>query len=189
MSFAVRVRFIDFGSFYVFAYSSSAISQLTVPIPCEGSYCRTLVALSISLSPLWLGLYLLNRFNVNVWGSKIGDFEICPNGWRYNIANLRSECLLTTSKHSAGDVKLEVLSPYYFILRTGFDCPLWICDCRHVDWFHRRWVNFTALCHLCPPRTFGLLSNFIPDHLVGLLEFLGIVAGIPNYIMGLSADD
>jgi len=37
MSFAVRARFIDFGSFYVFAYSSSAISQLTVPIPCEGS--------------------------------------------------------------------------------------------------------------------------------------------------------
>jgi hypothetical protein len=134
-------------------------------------------------------LYLLNRFNINVWGSKIGDFEICPNGWWYNIANLRSECLLTTSKHSAGDVKLEGLSPYYSIPRTGFDCPLWICDCRHVDWFHRRWVNFTALCHLCPPRTFGLLSNFIPDHLVGLLEFLGIVAGIPNYIMGLSGDD
>jgi len=41
--------------------------KLTVSIPCEGSYCRTLVALSFALSPLWLGIYLLGRINVWSW--------------------------------------------------------------------------------------------------------------------------
>ena len=45
--------------------------QLTVPIPCEGSYCRSLVAISSALSPLWLGFYLMNSFEVNVWGCQL----------------------------------------------------------------------------------------------------------------------
>jgi sodium/potassium/calcium exchanger 6 len=57
------------GSFLI--YSSTSILQLTVSNPCEGSYCRALVALSFALSPLWLGLYLMNSFDVNVWEWKI----------------------------------------------------------------------------------------------------------------------
>mmetsp|Transcript_26937 Transcript_26937/g.60923 ORF Transcript_26937/g.60923 Transcript_26937/m.60923 type:complete len:786 (+) Transcript_26937:243-2600(+) len=40
--------------------------KLTVSIPCEGSYCRALVALSFALSPLWMGVYLLN-FEINLF--------------------------------------------------------------------------------------------------------------------------
>jgi hypothetical protein len=29
------------------------------------------VALSVAVSPLWLGLYLMISFDVNVWGSKL----------------------------------------------------------------------------------------------------------------------
>ena len=47
--------------------------QLTVSIPCEGSYCRALVALSFALSPLWMGVYLLN-FEINLWGWPIAIY-------------------------------------------------------------------------------------------------------------------
>mmetsp|Transcript_1873 Transcript_1873/g.3866 ORF Transcript_1873/g.3866 Transcript_1873/m.3866 type:complete len:1018 (+) Transcript_1873:91-3144(+) len=48
--------------------------KLTVSIPCEGSYCRALVALSLALSPLWLGVYAYSNFDVNLWGWKMGVF-------------------------------------------------------------------------------------------------------------------
>ncbi|KAL7443450.1 hypothetical protein ACHAXM_012111, partial [Skeletonema potamos] len=48
--------------------------KLTISIPCEGSYCRALVALSLALSPLWLGIYALNNFNTNIWGWQMGIF-------------------------------------------------------------------------------------------------------------------
>ena len=47
--------------------------QLTVSIPCEGSYCRALIALSFALSPLWMGVYLLN-FEINLWGWPIAIY-------------------------------------------------------------------------------------------------------------------
>lgn len=43
-------------------------------IPCEGSYCRALVALSFALSPLWLGVYVMSNFDINIWGWKMGVF-------------------------------------------------------------------------------------------------------------------
>jgi hypothetical protein len=39
-----------------------------VSIPCEGSYCRALVALSLGLSPLWFGVYFMTQFSMNLWG-------------------------------------------------------------------------------------------------------------------------
>jgi sodium/potassium/calcium exchanger 6 len=41
--------------------------KLTVPIPCEGYYCRGLVALSLVLSPVWFGVYLLNEHEMNIF--------------------------------------------------------------------------------------------------------------------------
>jgi len=48
--------------------------KLTVSIPCEGSYCRALVALSLALSPLWVGIYAWNNFDTNLWGWQMGVF-------------------------------------------------------------------------------------------------------------------
>eukprot|EP00573_Skeletonema_grethae_P003116 CAMPEP_0201690490 /NCGR_PEP_ID=MMETSP0578-20130828/3927_1 /ASSEMBLY_ACC=CAM_ASM_000663 /TAXON_ID=267565 /ORGANISM="Skeletonema grethea, Strain CCMP 1804" /LENGTH=862 /DNA_ID=CAMNT_0048175503 /DNA_START=34 /DNA_END=2622 /DNA_ORIENTATION=- len=48
--------------------------KLTVSIPCEGSYCRALVALSLVLSPLWVGVYAWNNFDTNIWGWQMGVF-------------------------------------------------------------------------------------------------------------------
>ena len=41
--------------------------KLTVPIPCEGYYCRGLVALSLVLSPIWFGFYLWNEHGMNIF--------------------------------------------------------------------------------------------------------------------------
>lgn len=41
--------------------------KLTVPIPCEGYYCRGLVALSLVLSPIWFGVYLWNEHEINIF--------------------------------------------------------------------------------------------------------------------------
>lgn len=45
--------------------------QLTISIPCDGSYCRALVALSLALSPIWAGVYFMVNFDLNLWGLKI----------------------------------------------------------------------------------------------------------------------
>ena len=55
-------------------YPMTLARKLTVSIPCEGSYCRALVALSFALSPLWLGVYFLSSFDVNLWGWHMAVF-------------------------------------------------------------------------------------------------------------------
>jgi len=45
----------------------TVLRKLSVPIPCEGYYCRALVALSLALSPLWLGTYFLVQYEINLW--------------------------------------------------------------------------------------------------------------------------
>ncbi|KAL7541299.1 hypothetical protein ACHAWF_006900 [Thalassiosira exigua] len=46
--------------------------KLTNPVPCDGYYCRPLVAVSLSLSPLWLRYYFSDQFEVNIFASSIG---------------------------------------------------------------------------------------------------------------------
>jgi len=41
--------------------------KFTVPIPCEGYYCRALVALSILFSPLWIAFYAYFLQDVNLF--------------------------------------------------------------------------------------------------------------------------
>ncbi|KAL7449503.1 hypothetical protein ACHAWC_001559, partial [Mediolabrus comicus] len=48
--------------------------KLTVSIPCEGSYCRALVALSFALSPIWIGMYAWNNFDTNLWGWQLAVY-------------------------------------------------------------------------------------------------------------------
>jgi solute carrier family 24 (sodium/potassium/calcium exchanger), member 6 len=42
------------------------VRQVTVPIPCEGFYCRALVALSLAVSPLWFVYYLWSGHDFNM---------------------------------------------------------------------------------------------------------------------------
>ena len=57
--------------------------QVTVPIPCEGYYCRGLVALSMILSPIWFVFYLWHGHETNILGSSFtrwmifAIFELC----------------------------------------------------------------------------------------------------------------
>lgn len=41
----------------------TVMRKSTVPIPCEGYYCRALVALSLVVSPVWLGIYFYVFFD------------------------------------------------------------------------------------------------------------------------------
>lgn len=41
----------------------TVMRKSTVSIPCEGYYCRALVALSLVLSPIWLGIYFYAFFD------------------------------------------------------------------------------------------------------------------------------
>ena len=57
--------------------------QVTVPIPCEGYYCRGLVGLSLVVSPIWFILYLWHGHDTNVLGNSFTKwmifvlFELC----------------------------------------------------------------------------------------------------------------
>ncbi|KAL7516372.1 hypothetical protein ACHAWX_003934 [Stephanocyclus meneghinianus] len=48
--------------------------KFTVSIPCEGSYCRPLIALSLALSPLWLGFYFQMQFQIDLWDVRMAVF-------------------------------------------------------------------------------------------------------------------
>jgi len=44
----------------------TVLRMLTIPVPCDGYYCRPLVAMSIALSPFWIWCYLLVQFDTNL---------------------------------------------------------------------------------------------------------------------------
>jgi len=48
------------------------VRKLTNPVPCDGYYCRPLVATSLALSPLWLWYYFLDQFGINIFSSYAG---------------------------------------------------------------------------------------------------------------------
>lgn len=45
----------------------TACRQLTVPIPCDGFYVRSVTAASLVISPLWFAYYLSNSHEYNLW--------------------------------------------------------------------------------------------------------------------------
>ena len=57
--------------------------QITVPIPCEGYYCRGLVGLSLIVSPIWFVFYLWHGHETNILGTSwtkwmiFAIFELC----------------------------------------------------------------------------------------------------------------
>lgn len=47
-------------------------SQLTNPVPCDGYYCRPVIAVSFALSPIWVYYYFNDQFGINIFSSSIG---------------------------------------------------------------------------------------------------------------------
>mmetsp|Transcript_22678 Transcript_22678/g.21800 ORF Transcript_22678/g.21800 Transcript_22678/m.21800 type:complete len:490 (-) Transcript_22678:90-1559(-) len=45
----------------------SILRKLTVSVPCDGYYCRGLIALSFALSPLWMGFYIYKQMEINLF--------------------------------------------------------------------------------------------------------------------------
>ena len=50
--------------------------QVTVPIPCEGYYCRGLVGLSLIVSPIWFVFYLWHGHDTNLLGTSVTKWMI-----------------------------------------------------------------------------------------------------------------
>lgn len=45
--------------------------QVTVPVPCDGYYCRPLLATSVALSTVWVGLYYWMCYSTNIFFPQI----------------------------------------------------------------------------------------------------------------------
>ena len=126
----------------------AAARKLTIPIPCEGYSCRGILAVSILLSPLWLGYYLRAQYNINLLWS--GGFP-----WILVLFVLSTLCgalILRYAPVGDGVMNLTFATP---IALFGFIMAA-------------TWIDFIA------------------DHLVSLLDFLGIICKIPGSIMGLT---
>lgn len=47
------------------------LRQLTVPVPCDGYYCRPLLAISVALSTVWVGVYYWICYSQNIFFPQI----------------------------------------------------------------------------------------------------------------------
>jgi len=124
------------------------LRKVTVPIPCEGYYCRALVALSMFLSTFWVGLYVWVQHEVNLFWYK-GTSYIGLVAIPTSIIGL---LLLRYAPGGEGNLTLLVSAPialYGFVMAAT-------------------WIDTIA------------------DHLVAVLDFLGIIFRIPGSIMGLT---
>lgn len=77
----------------------TVIRKMTVAVPCEGYYCRAMVATSVVLSPFWFYFYLFKQHGINVFSGDtlafgiihlliiclvvgLGTLRYAPSGWR-----------------------------------------------------------------------------------------------------------
>jgi len=124
------------------------LRKITVPIPCEGYYCRALVALSMFLSSFWVGLYVWVQHDVNLFWHKGLSYV----GLMAIPTSIIAMLLLRYAPGGEGNLTLLVSAPialYGFVMAAT-------------------WIDTVA------------------DHLVAVLDFLGILFRIPGSIMGLT---
>lgn len=121
--------------------------QVTIPVPCDGYYCRPLLALSIALCPVWLWYYFR------------AQFDICIEDASHTLILISFLlpaliAVLVFQFAPSGDIppRLSVAVP---LTMVGFVASA-------------AWLDFLA------------------DKIVSLLEFFGIICGIPSTIMGLT---
>ena len=124
----------------------------------------------------------MNSFDVNVWGCQLFGVYV-------SLAIVIGLLILRYAPGGDG-----IMSPYIAVRFVSF-----------AYWIQPSEVLVPGCQSLIHPRTFRVYAqvpialygfviaatwiDFIADHLVALLEFLGIVARIPNYIMGLTVSD
>lgn len=99
----------------------TVMRQITVPIPCEGYYCRALIALSMAVSPLWFFFYLWSRHDVSVLSgtglvvSLVVELSMCT----------LALCLLRFAPNGTGELSLVFATPLalcgFFIAATWID--------------------------------------------------------------------
>jgi len=107
--------------FLVLELPFTILRKLTVPIPCEGYYCRTLVALSCAFVPLWVASYALIERHTNLFytGDGYPNFAISML-----IAGSLGYMFLIFAPSDAKDVSLKIRVP---IALVGFlMAALWI---------------------------------------------------------------
>jgi len=122
--------------------------KMTIAIPCDGYYCRALIALSIILSPHWFAYYIWSGHDVNMFakGSIIYFSTFCM------LTLFAGLSILRYAPGGEGRMAMAVAAPialYGFIIAAT-------------------WIDFIA------------------DHLVSVLNFVGVVLKIPGSIMGLT---
>jgi len=88
----------------------TAFRKLTVPIPCEGYYCRALIALSLAVSPLWFVFYLWRSHDMNLFAG---------SGWIYllvleALVGLGALCILRFAPGGEGEMALLFSTPIAF---------------------------------------------------------------------------
>jgi len=137
------------------------LRKVTVPIPCEGYYCRALCGLSLALAPLWLGVYAIKMFNTNLF--LFGSFSSDDN----EVSSSGFQCIEPIF------VLTVVLGALFVRFAPSADGP-------SVD------PKVSV-----PLAMFGFFVaatwiDAISDQLVRLLTFFGVIFHIPNSIMGLT---
>jgi sodium/potassium/calcium exchanger 6 len=126
----------------------TVMRKVTVSIPCEGSYNRGLVALSMALCPLWFAYYIWVGHEVNLLSKQNLAFFI----FLEVFAIVSASIVMRYAPGGSGTMALTVAAP---IALVGFVIAA-------------SWIDYLA------------------DHLVSLLDFIGIILHIPGSVMGLT---
>jgi len=53
--------------FLTFEMPFTVLRKLTIPIPCDDYYCRALIAASVALTPIWIGIYAMIQHHSNLF--------------------------------------------------------------------------------------------------------------------------
>ena len=91
------------------------LRQITVPIPCEGYYCRALVALSLAVSPLWFVYYLYDGHEINLLAGDKWPYVVVFEA----IVVCFALCLLRFAPGGTGELSLALATPialYGFVI-------------------------------------------------------------------------
>ncbi|KAL7516572.1 hypothetical protein ACHAWX_001572 [Stephanocyclus meneghinianus] len=133
-----------------------AIRKFVTPLPCEGDYNRSMVALSIALSPFWLCTYLMLKiqsfdpFSANIY--QTDEFHVPFVIWPCCISMACGCAVIRYAPKGNVTMPLQYTVPvalYGFLIAAT-------------------WIDV------------------ISDELVNVLEFVGLVLRVPSPIMGMT---